>query len=208
MNGHLIGRRRWGFTLLEVMVGVAIVGLLVTGVYRFVASQLKAMELVRDEEAKTAAVEGFLRYFRQCLADLPVRTNDTLKGYNHLVRGAPADEIQLVCQPGHTLLTTAAEDGDYVVTITLQPSRENSVGQDLGIRRRMAADREENYTWLPLVAGVAALQFQYFQPQLGTWVERWEDSASRPTLVRVKFWWRTDEMPVEVIVPVPAARIQ
>jgi type II secretory pathway pseudopilin PulG len=197
-----------GFTILEIMVGVGVVGLVLITMYRLVASQLQALQVSRESQAQSAAMDGLASYLQGVLAGLPVRQADCLRGIPHVFGLAPADEIQWLGRPGLSLLTSAAPEADYAVTLTIQPSTTNSRQQELGIRRRLVTEVDSAYEWIRLLPDVAALEFRYFHPSIGTWLERWDDANSRPALVQMKVWRRANEEPYEVVLPVPSHKIQ
>ncbi len=199
---------RLGFTLLEMMLGVAVLGMLLFTMYRLVAAQLMALQTSRDSQLESVAMDGLVRYVQAVLNNLPLRQNDALRGIPHVYGMVPADELQWIARPGMALLTSAAEENDYAMTLTLLPRTATARLQDLGVKRRMVSEPDNAYEWIPLIADVAALEFRYFQPSLGAWLERWEDANSRPTLVRMKVWRRAVDEPFEVVLPVPSARIQ
>jgi len=198
---------RDGFTLLEIMVGVGVLGMLLVTMYQLVGTQLMALKNSRDSQLESVAMEGLVRYVQGILANLPLKTNDVIKGINHVYGMAPADELQWISRPGMALLTSAAPDDEYALTLTLQPTTATSKQQDIGIRRRLSSEPDNAYEWIPLLSNVAALEFRYFQPSLGAWMERWEDSTTRPSLVRMKVWRNASEDAFEVVIPVPSARI-
>ncbi|MEI6713800.1 MAG: prepilin-type N-terminal cleavage/methylation domain-containing protein [Verrucomicrobiota bacterium] len=199
---------RAGFTLLEVMVGVGVLGVLLLTMGNLVGTQLTALRLTRDSQLENAINEGLVTYIQGALAAVPAKQVDALKGIPHLVGMAPADELQWLARPGMSLLTSAAEEDDYALTLTLQPSTATSRRQDLGIRRRVVTEADNHYEWIPLMQDVAALEFRYFHPALAVWVDRWEDSNARPALVRMKIWHRPEDQPFEVVLSLPSSRIQ
>ena len=196
-----------GFTLLEIMVGVGVLGMLLVTMYQLVGTQLMALKNSRDSQLESVAMDGLVRYVQGVLANLPLKTNDVIKGINHVYGMAPADELQWISRPGMALLTSAAPDDEYALTLTIQPTTATSKQQDIGIRRRLSSELDNAYEWIPLLSNVAALEFRYFQPSLGAWMERWEDSTTRPSLVRMKVWRNASEDAFEVVIPVPSARI-
>lgn len=201
-------RRAAGFTLLEVMVGVGVLGMLLISMYRLVGTQLMALQTTREAQLESVAMQGLVRYVQGILAGLPLRQNDVLRGVHHVYGMVPADELQWIARPGMGVLTSAAPEDDYAVTLTIQPRTSTSRRQDLGIRRRLVTEPDSAYEWITLLPEVVALEFAYFHPSLGLWQEKWEDTNTRPTLVRMKVWRREGEEPFETVLPVPSARIQ
>jgi prepilin-type N-terminal cleavage/methylation domain-containing protein len=201
-------RKPAGFTLLEIMVGVGVLGMLLISMYQLVGTQLMALQSTREAQLESVAMQGLVRYVQGVLAGLPLRQNDVLRGVHHVYGMVPADELQWIARPGMGVLTSAAADDDYAVTLTIQPRTSTSRRQDLGIRRRLVTEPDSSYEWITLLPDIVALEFAYFHPSLGLWQEKWEDTNTRPTLVRMKVWRREGEEPFETVLPVPSARIQ
>jgi hypothetical protein len=199
--------RRGAFTLLEIMVGVGVLGLLLMTMYRLVGTQLMALQTTKDSQLEAAAMDGLVRYVQGVLGSLPVGQLDALKGLPHVYGMSPNDELQWLARPGMSMLTSAAAEDDYAMTLILQPKNSTSRLQDLGVRRRLVSEPPENYEWIPILADVAALEFRYWQPAMGAWIEKWDDQNSRPVLVRMKVWRRVTDEPFEVVLPVPSARV-
>jgi prepilin-type N-terminal cleavage/methylation domain-containing protein len=200
--------RQRGFTLLEVMVGVGVLAMLVFSMYRLVGAQLTALQLSKESQMEIALQDGVARYLQQALQSLPAKQSNVLVGIPHLVGMAPADEIQWLSRPGPALLSSAVTDEDYWCTLTIQNAAPPAKGQELGIRRRLMSESDNRYEWIPLVSGVAALEFRYYHSALRVPVDRWEEANMRPAWVRMKLWMRATDQPYEVVLPVPSSRIQ
>jgi prepilin-type N-terminal cleavage/methylation domain-containing protein len=201
-------RRPAGFTLLEIMVGVGVLGMLLISMYQLVGTQLLALQNTRETQVESVAMQGLVRYVQGVLAGLPLKQDGVLRGVHHVYGMVPADELQWISRPGMGVLTSAAADDDYAVTLTIQPRSTTSRRQDLGIRRRLVTEPDSSYEWITLLPDIVALEFAYFHNSLGLWQEKWEDTNTRPTLVRMKVWRREGEEPFEMVLPVPSARIQ
>ena len=201
-------RRPAGFTLLEIMVGVGVLGMLLISMYQLVGTQLLALQTTRETQVESVAMQGLVRYVQGVLAGLPLKQNDVLRGVQHVYGMVPADELQWISRPGMSLLTSAAADEDYAVTLTIQPRTSTSRRQDLGIRRRLVTEPDSSYEWITLLPDIVALEFAYFEETVPLWQEKWENAGTRPTLVRMKLWRREGEEPFEIVLPVPSARIK
>ena len=188
--------------------GVGVLAMLVFSMYRLVGVQLTALQASREAQMEASLQDGVARYLQLVLQTLPPRQSNVFVGVPHLVGMAPSDEIQWLARPGPALLSSAVPEEDYWCTLTVQNAAPPAKGQELGIRRRLQKEAESRYEWIPLISGVAALEFRYFHPALAVWVDRWEDANTRPALVRMKLWQRATDQPYEVVLPVPSSRIQ
>jgi prepilin-type N-terminal cleavage/methylation domain-containing protein len=203
----LRGAGRGAFTLLEVVVAVAIIGLLTISLYRFVAGNLNALRISTEISAERNLMVGLVNLIEAQLNALPAQGQGLLLGQPHKFHDLESDEMQWLCRAGQGLLTTAAT-GEYRVTLELRPVEKTSAELELILRRRPVEGTEKDDTWISLMRPVAALEIRYFHPQLNAWVERWNDQNRRPSLVRVAITRNVDEPPYEAVLSLPAANLQ
>lgn len=193
-------KRRTAFTLLEVTLAVAILGMMAIAIYRFVQTNIVAIRISAESTAADEQYSG--------LRDLLLAQWQTLPPGKGAMTGEPAklsdrarDEIRWTCGPGPGLLTRYAQ-GDYVVWLRLKPGNKNEL--DLGVLRRPQAEPglvHENDSWLPLIRNVGSLEIKYFDPRLNIWVDRWTDTLLLPRLVKLTIGRIDSPAPWEVIIP-------
>jgi prepilin-type N-terminal cleavage/methylation domain-containing protein len=195
-------RNRSGFTLLEVMLAVAILSMMALAIYRFVQSNLIAIRVSSEASAADARYDGLgdlLTAQWQSLAP----GSGALLGEPLKLNDRPRDEIRWTCGSGPGLLTRYAP-GDFVVTLRLQRENEKSNRLDLGLLRQPKDDQAtiaENETWIPLIENVHSLQIRYFDPRLNSWLDSWSDNLTLPRLVKVTIGRGDGFAPWEVIIP-------
>lgn len=194
-----------GFTLLEVMLAVAIVALVMLAVMRFVETNVLAMRLSAEVATRRLAVEGLLAVVRRELADLPATRQGAILGQPHLFGELPSDELEWVTGAGNGLFTRHAA-GEYRVTLQLAAAA-GGAGYDLGLKRLEDGGDPKTVNWLPLLRGVAGFEVRYFDRRLNAWVEKWTDQVARPSLVRVKIWDAADPTPHEAVLPLPGSAL-
>lgn len=205
----LAARSRWrAFTLIEIVLAVAIIGIITLSLYRFVVSNLNAIRFSTEASHERQAITGLIDFLQTQLADLPTQGQGLLIGQPHKFHDLASDEMQWLCRPGLGLLTTAAPKGQYRVSLELKPVEKTSAELELGLRRRHVEGTEKDETWFPLMRPVAALEIRYYHPQLNAWVERWNDQARRPSLVRVTVTRHVDESPYEAVLTLPSTNLQ
>jgi prepilin-type N-terminal cleavage/methylation domain-containing protein len=195
------------FTLLEVMIAVAILALIAAAIFQFVRTNLVAIAASQQSVASEQELSGFISFIQTQLEDLPMRQQGALLGSPNKIRGQPADEMQWLCRAGQGVLTSAGTN-EYRVTLTLQPSTKSGNDLEIGLRRQPTNVDERNYNWLSLIKPAAGLEIRYFDDRLNAWIERWTDINLRPRLVRIRMWRTADEQPIEAVLPVPSARMQ
>ena len=92
-------RRGSGFTLLEVTLAVAILGMMALAIYRFVSTNLTAVRLSTEMNETDARYEGLANLLTQQLQDLPPGEG-ALMGEPYKFNGRSRDEMTWVCRRG------------------------------------------------------------------------------------------------------------
>ncbi|MEA3189016.1 MAG: hypothetical protein QOD99_2846 [Chthoniobacter sp.] len=199
------GNKRRGFTLLEVVISVAIIAMIALTLYRFIESNLRAIAFSTQQSSDSAAMDGLIAVLQSQLDSLPREEPGALLGDAHQFSEKAADEMTWLCGPGNGLFTRFAA-GRYHVTLTLQPVLKSS-HSELGFRRVEEKNPRGDPHWLRLLADVDALEIRYFDQQLNAWLEKWTNQGARPSLVRLRIWRAGAEFPVEVVLSLPTTRL-
>ena len=179
-------KRRGGFTLLEIVLAAAIMGLLTMAIFRFVQTNLMVVQMSAAETAEEARYTGLLDLLTSQLQSLPPGVG-ALAGDTYKFNDRQRDEIVWACSAGPGLLTRYAT-GEYTVRMRLRPVKEGSDKLQLGIYRKPRGDVEgedEKETWVPMIDDVGSLRIRYFDTRLNAWVERWTDTGTLPRLVEL-----------------------
>jgi prepilin-type N-terminal cleavage/methylation domain-containing protein len=175
-----------GFTLLEIVLATAILGLMSVAIFRFVQSNVVALRLSATENMEEARYNGLLDLLTAEWQNLPNGVG-ALGGDTYKFNDRPRDEIVWTCGAGPGLLTRYAP-GEFTVRMRLRPMKEGSDKLQLGCFRKPRTDAEgenENETWVPLIDDVGGLRIRYFDTRLNAWVERWTDTGTLPRLVEL-----------------------
>lgn len=193
-----------GFTLLEIIVSVAILAMMATAIYRFVESNIVAIRVSSDAIAADARYDGLREVLMAQWQTLPAGKG-ALLGDTFKLDDRERDEVRWICGPGPGLMTRYAA-GDYVVSLRLQPEK-NSNRYDLGLLRKTKGDSTDEEdagageSWVPLIENVNSLQVRYFDVRLNVWVERWTDTGTLPRLVKITIGRGDSTAPWEAIIP-------
>src|SRR5262245_16463611 len=195
-------RRHRGFTLLEIMLAVAILGMMALAIFRFVQTNLTAVRFSSDTAAADAQYDGLrdlLTAQWQSLTPLRAR----MIGEPFKLNDRERDEIRWNCGAGPGLLTRYAP-GEFAVVLRLQPPNDKSDQLDLGILRKSQDDSdkaEAHDTWVPLIKNVSSLEITYFDPNANTWLPRWPGGNRMPSLVKVSVGRPDAADPWEAVIP-------
>ena len=201
-------RRGPAFTLLEVTLAVAILGMMALAIYRFVSTNLTAVRISTEINETDARYEGLANLLTAQLQDLPPGRG-ALAGEPYKFSGRSRDEMTWVCSAGPGLLTRYAT-GEFSVTLRLRPI-ERSDKMELGILRESEDDDNpvpENKSWVSLLTGVNSMEIRYFDPRLNTWVDRWTDRGTLPHLVRLTIDRAGKAVPWEAVLPLLPSPLQ
>jgi prepilin-type N-terminal cleavage/methylation domain-containing protein len=198
-----IGRakRDHGFTLLEIIIAVAIMATMAMAIYRFVQSNLVAIRVSSDAIVADARYDGLRDVLTAQWQSLPPGKG-ALLGDTFKLSDRSRDEVRWVCGAGPGLMTRYAA-GEYIVSLRLQ-SEKDSDRYDLGFLRKPRRDSglsDANESWVPLIEDVSSLQIRYFDVRLNVWVERWTDPGTLPRLVKVIIGRGDSATPWEAIIP-------
>src|SRR5499427_9615322 len=191
-----------GFTLLEIMLAVAILGMMALAIFRFVQTNLAALRFSSETAAADAQYDGLrdlLTTQWQSLSPLRAR----MVGEPFKLNDRERDEIRWNCSAGPGLLTRYAP-GEFTVVLRLQPETGSSGRFDLGVLRMPVNDSglgPQGESWVPLIKNVNSLRIRYFDPRLNAWVDRWTDASRLPRLVMLTVGRPDMAVPWEVIIP-------
>jgi prepilin-type N-terminal cleavage/methylation domain-containing protein len=194
--------RRRGFTLLEIIMAVAILATMTLAIYRFVQSNLVAIRLSSGAIAADARYDGLREVLANQWQSLPSGMG-ALLGDAFKLNDRERDEVRWICGAGPGLMTRYAA-GDFVVALRLQSEKKDSDRLDLGFLRKPKDDSSltnVNESWIPLIEDVRSLQVRYFDARLNVWVERWTDTGTLPRLVKVTVNRSDAAAPWEAIIP-------
>jgi prepilin-type N-terminal cleavage/methylation domain-containing protein len=200
----IVNRRR-GFTLLEIIMAVAILATMALAIYRFVQSNMVAIRLSSEAIAADARYDGLREVLAQQWQSLP-SGKGALTGDAFKLNDRERDEIRWICRAGPGLMTRYAA-GDFVVALRLQPAKDGR-HYDLGFLRKPKDDTSltnANETWVPLIEHVRSLEIRYLNVNVGanvnTWQESWTDTKTLPRLIKVTVERSDAAAPWEAIIP-------
>src|SRR6478752_6783419 len=152
-----------GFTFLDIMLAVAILGMMAVAIFRFVQANLIALRFSSETAAADAQYDGLRDLLTTQWQSLsPLRAK--MVGEPFKLNDRERDEIKWNCSAGPGLLTRYAA-GEFTSVLRLQPGNDNRL--DLGILRKPQDDSdvgEKNESWVPLIKNVGSLEISYFDP--------------------------------------------
>ena len=216
------------FTLLEIMMAVAILSIVAASIYQFTDVSLQSAYFYTKTGDQEAVRAGLRRLVETQLAAIPIGVPGSLLGLKTRSHDGERDSLQMVCAPGNGVLADDAR-GNYEIQLEVREFPRRSGKFALGIERRPHEDDDDDdddddaaatnavaslhphvnlpADWVPLIEGVRNLQIGYFDSRLNGWVEKWTDQTILPNLVRVQFSTDDGQQPYEFVARVPAGGI-
>ncbi len=210
-------RARGGFTLLEVMLAVAIIGFTTVGIFRFVQSTVRAVAVSVEDTEEQLRVDRLVALVQEEFYSLPARGQTNIQGESIKLNGADFDSIEWRSRGGPGLMTTAVS-GEYRVKLRIQPVEKNSTKYEIGYWRRpalletdgglVAGGSDKDATWVPLLQRVSAMRIRYWDSRLGQLLDSWRDPTARPAFVILSITREGDDVPYEAVLRIPVSAAQ
>jgi len=197
----------WAFTLLEVILSMAIMALLAASVYAITSSSITAARMAMDQQLVLRRLDAFLRVTRNAFLNLPGQGSVSLqlskgKGRDaepRLILGKVQGMFGMPSLGGASLMLAAKAraDGTRTICMVRIPAR-------LSDRELEAA---MNAPGVPLLPKARKPRWSFLAGANGdgtpAWKEEWPPGSPRPLLVRLQL--ELDEIPdpVEAIFYIP-----
>ncbi len=193
--------RASAFTLLEITLAVAILGMMSLAIYRFVSTNLIALRLSSENNVVDAQYAGLANLVTAAWQSLPSGTG-ALTGEPLKLNDRPRDEVTWTSSAGPGLMTRYAA-GEYRVSLRLRPMAKDGKRMELGLARKAQANSETGEgaeSWVPLLPDVQSIQIRYFDPRVNAWVDRWADAVTLPRLVKLAIGRPNSAVPWETVI--------
>src|SRR4051812_17968996 len=121
-----------GFTLLEILLAAAIMGMLTMAIFSFVQTNIAVVQISARESADDARYSGLLELLTTQLQSLPSGVG-ALAGDTYKFNDRQRDELVWACSAGPGLLTRYSGGGEFTVRLRLRPIKDGSDTLQLGI---------------------------------------------------------------------------
>ncbi len=163
-----------GFTLIEVLLAVAILGIVSSFIFVSLSATTNALEIVREGSKQDQSLRATLTVLSQ---DLTLSRNVTASpwlGQNRVLEGQPADTLAFVTtnRPSVSAQTRLADQSRVVYT---------KIGPRLVryVRTNLLTITEEGIERTELLDNLVGFNVRYYDGQAKLWVERWDGRATK-----------------------------
>lgn len=198
------------FTLIEVVIAIAILSLIVGGVMASVMACLQATQVVRSERLFQGRCDVLQSLLSHSLMTLPgdallrCSMTDTLSGEPAPLRLLSRQPVMiassLASQPGRTceseILFRRESDGSFTLGSALAGN---------GSPGFLPAETltSPSLAWTPLVRNIREAKWKFYDHDQARWIERWEKEESRPTLVELDISFSESAIPYRGVFWIP-----
>lgn len=191
MNATPSQRRARGFTLIEVMITVAITATVFAMIGGILLSVISSSERIEKMLRTEKAGYGILSTLRRDLTGVYAYSlgGPAFKGEDKDVSGSEADELAFVT----TARVLPAEDGKPAPTfveVGYRLREAEQPGAGLSLFRRAAPydgdPLEGAGEYVEIFSGIESFQLTYLEPEDDEWKEDWTESESLPLAVKVE----------------------
>lgn len=215
MKRLLLSSSKRGFTLLEVMLAVLILGLVAIGIFRFVQGTLQAIRYSVEDAEESLSVERTVALIQEEMYALPTKGNTGfIVGTELRNQNRDFDTLEWQSKGGPGLMTTAAT-GQYRVTLMMKPVTATSREYEIGLRRRpvtvdsagglVQGGSDKDATWIPLLPKTDGLRIRFWDKNMNQFVAGWNNQAARPVFLVLSILKEGETVPYEAVLTIPAA---
>jgi general secretion pathway protein J len=181
-----LSRSEAGFTLVEVLVAVALLGMIGAMVFGSLVMTTNAVEAGREHAAKEQAIRRILRLMAEEISLSKRNTMYPWVGTNGTQDGQPADILAFLAM-SQELSTSAAKESE-TVRVVYTRERDRLIRF---VRRNLytLTDTNESLDQMELADRVQAFNIRYYDDQNRIWIDEWPAVPKIPKalLIEVTF---------------------
>jgi prepilin-type N-terminal cleavage/methylation domain-containing protein len=199
-------RARRGFTLLEVMVAMAVLVVLVGGLAGISSVALRLGRDVLEAQAGEAGRDGFERLLRENLTEIPQDSPLAI------LKGGAADTQTLVLGKAPGMFPVAGMP--LVMESVALETRRDRAGRfaiwllyyagDLQAAMQDSSVEKEKLVQMPLRGNLAAATWRGYDPVADEWLTEWEETGRRPHYLELIYRFAEDSADQRMVVWIPA----
>lgn len=180
-----------GFTLIEMLLAIAIFILLAGGVYIVISVSVSAATTLGDDQIEARRMGAFQDFLRRGFRNLPAEAEITLRART---KGPLGQGLELVIRPAAGAFevgTASGSLGGGVVLAVLPDGKGKSRFSIARFPSKLSEDERNKYladaTWLPMLEDVDTVRWRFWDKNLLRFEETWDRGAEHPELIELTF---------------------
>lgn len=172
-----------GFTLVEILVAVALLGTVAAMVFGSLVTTTQAVEAGREHVAREQTVRKILRLMAEEIAFSKRSLAYPWVGMNGTQEGQPADTLAFLAM-SHALSTSTTKESD---TIRVVYTRERDrLIRFVRTNLYTVTDTDETLDQMELADHVQAFNVRYYDDQNRIWLDEWPTAGTLPKAVLIE----------------------
>ena len=177
-------QRRAGFTLIEVVLSLAILVFLIGSVFRTVETTLSATANLTQAQHTRQQVYGFFELCRENF--LSLNASSSVVWAAESVGGKTYGEIRIREAPAIFSWGSQAETtGETALCIHTGADGSATLGVELRSIDPLTGSTESNPRWLPLLASLERITWKFYDNRTAQWQDDWLDTSRHPLLINL-----------------------
>lgn len=183
-------QRAGGFTLIEMLLAIAIFILLASAVYIVVSVAISATTTLGNDQIEARRLGAFQDFLRRGFTNLPVEAEISLRARS---RGSLGQGMELVIKPaaGAFEVGSSSGQGSGVVLGTMPDGQGKSRFSLARFPAKMDQDELNKYLetvpWLPMLEDVDKVKWRFWDKNLQRFEETWDRGREHPEMIEFTF---------------------
>jgi prepilin-type N-terminal cleavage/methylation domain-containing protein len=208
MKATLTAARR-AFTLMEILIGLALLGMLAGGIFSVQRGALEVSRSVIESETRTLQVHAFCELLRRNFEQMPGNARVNLQYY-----GGAGSDLSEIAFTDYPLAFTWPGVTAGAKTVIFRTERSVGIGLQAAI---LYLDEEQADAWtksgfdetkilgrITIMDGIANLRWRFLNDQTQEYEEEWPlTNTRRPTTVEMTLQFMDGTDPVQLIFWIP-----
>ena len=195
-----------GFTLIEVVLGLALMALLIGGVFAVARGSLQVASEVTENQQYSMKIHSYLELLRRTCEDMPGNGQILLRPMDS--RGYESDVAFVEYPLAFSWSGIPAGSHAVVLRTTRGPqgwleSRVYYLTEEQADEYLNSERLDESASQLLLMDQMKMLQWRVYDQRNEEWVTEWEEKTSRPSLVELNVQFLDGSNPIAVVFWIP-----
>ncbi len=194
------------FTLLEMILSVALTGILAVAAFTLTNGAIQMGAEVGDDQKRVLQIRRCLEVFRSQMESLPGNARFELLGED--AGTGSLSELRIYDVPELFQVGGASSRSDVVSIISENlegRDRNEQRGIELSLRYDVFGESESEVEsrYLPLMVGLAGVEWRFYSQVDEGWLTEWEENQGRPRFIELNLIFDSTRSPIRTVFWLP-----